>query len=1227
MWLRSSSVGPCVMLVLAALAVCWPEPAWGQNAGLPAESNSEQASQEDPIAQRARLWGEAIALYSAAQYEEALRAAERHLALHGSMVLEPDATHADNLSLQSFLCICLERWDEAQALAERSLTIRTRLHGPDHPLAVDGRKGVDDVRQARGLPPEGLAKLREALRLYGSAIALFQQGKYDEALPLAERVVALGKEALGPTNHNVGQFLHTLGEICRMQEDFQRAEQFLLEARDIRVQELGAGHHACAMTSAALATVYLLQGDYARAEPLLLESSAVFKTVLGENNVTYATAMNNLASLYDRMGRYSEAERHYVQARDIYKQVLGETDPNYALTLNNLAFLYYNISDYAQGEPLAEQALAIFQQSLGREHPNTMMAVNNLAAICERLGETQRAETLHLEMIDIYRQTNNKRYQYVLALNNLAFLYYNEAQYGKSEPLFLEALELCKHLYGEDHENYAMCLNNLGGVYEETSRFEQAEQHYRQASDIWKRTLGEHHLYYATSLGNRALLHSLMREHGKAEALYRESLDISREAMQATASIQSQRQQLAMSQNLRHLLDNYVACGLNANDFARDIFQQVLAWKGATLMRQRGMRLAADDPQVSRLFSTLQEKARQFAALGRAAPESAEQQAAWRQQLAAALADKERVEAELSARSAAYREAMREVTLDDLLAVLPDDAVLVDYLQFMRNKPGADANSASEWQQELVAFVVRRAEKPEDQVKMIGLGDAGAVDTAIDTWRRSYGSSAEGKAAGALLRRALWEPLLPYLGGEETAVLVSSDGSLGRLPLVALPGKQPGSYLLEDHRLAMIPVPQLLPSLLEEGAAKSLPKAMLLIGNVDYDGQPDAGGAAPSEEMQAREQLLRGARGQSPRFQPLASTGDEVDVIQGILVRLLKPEPGQVVRLGETAATTSRFRELAPQCLYVHVATHGFFAEEGLQSAESAAAASSAAKLPQPLVESEAPPPPLLTGIGAALQLVEGGAEVVQIVLGGSAAADGRLRSGDIITKVGQPGGELVGIAGKSLNEVVALIRGPVGSTVRLEVVVKASGETVVYEFVRKPIPGTNVEEPTRDVPEPGAPLVVGYAPGLLSGLVFAGANREVGLDEEDGILTAEEIASLPLDGVRLVTLSACETGLGLTAGGEGLLGLQRAFQVSGARTTIASCWEVNDLATRLLMERFYRNLWEKGMSKLDALREAQLYIMRGQQDDRAARLLDVGEPKRKSPRDWAAFTLSGDWR
>jgi CHAT domain-containing protein len=162
-----------------------------------------------------------------------------------------------------------------------------------------------------------------------------------------------------------------------------------------------------------------------------------------------------------------------------------------------------------------------------------------------------------------------------------------------------------------------------------------------------------------------------------------------------------------------------------------------------------------------------------------------------------------------------------------------------------------------------------------------------------------------------------------------------------------------------------------------------------------------------------------------------------------------------------------------------------------------------------------------------------------------------------------------------------------------------------------------------------------GFHPSLLSGLVLAGANRPMtGTDRDDGILTALEVAQIDLGDVDLAVLSACETGLGASAGGEGLLGLQRAFQVAGARSVVAGLWKVSDGTTRELMQRFYDNLWRKKMPRLEALREAQMWMLRqASKQPEVLRGLDFADQLRPRedqplpPYYWAAFVLSGDWR
>ncbi|UOQ66801.1 CHAT domain-containing protein [Hymenobacter volaticus] len=111
--------------------------------------------------------------------------------------------------------------------------------------------------------------------------------------------------------------------------------------------------------------------------------------------------------------------------------------------------------------------------------------------------------------------------------------------------------------------------------------------------------------------------------------------------------------------------------------------------------------------------------------------------------------------------------------------------------------------------------------------------------------------------------------------------------------------------------------------------------------------------------------------------------------------------------------------------------------------------------------------------------------------------------------------------------------------------------------------------------------------PMYKSGLVLAGANDSYKIGN-DGYLTAAELATIDLRGTELVTLSACETGLGTLTNGEGVYGLKRALFIAGAKNIVVSLWQVSDSATTLLMNSFYTYL-RKGEGVAKALRLAQI--------------------------------------
>jgi CHAT domain-containing protein len=137
--------------------------------------------------------------------------------------------------------------------------------------------------------------------------------------------------------------------------------------------------------------------------------------------------------------------------------------------------------------------------------------------------------------------------------------------------------------------------------------------------------------------------------------------------------------------------------------------------------------------------------------------------------------------------------------------------------------------------------------------------------------------------------------------------------------------------------------------------------------------------------------------------------------------------------------------------------------------------------------------------------------------------------------------------------------------------------------------------------------------------LAFAGANHrgEVGPKEEDGVVTAMEIANLDLESVDWAVLSACDTGVGESVSGEGVFGFRRAFRIAGAGAVIMSLWPVEDESTLEWMEHLYRARLEDGMSTAESVRRAGLELLRTRR----------GRGLSTHPFYWGAFIAAGDWR
>jgi CHAT domain-containing protein/tetratricopeptide (TPR) repeat protein len=1090
-----------------------------------------------------------VLFYRKGEFRRAAPFAECALEIRRRILGETHPAYAESLGNLALLYKSQADYARAEPLYRQALEIRKQALGETHPdcavtlnnlAALYESKG--DYARAEPLYLQALEIRKKALgethpryatSLNNLACIYQSRGDYARAEPLLRQALEIRKNALGEMHLDYAGSLDSLAALYRNQADYARAEPMYRQALDIVKKVLGETHPDYATSLNNLAALYRSQGHYARAEPLYRHALEIYKKALGERHPDYATGLNNLADLYWSQGDYARAEPLFRRALEIRKIVLGETHPAYAAGLNNLGELYRSQGDYARAEPLYRQALEICKKTLGERHPDYAQSLGNLAAVYDSQRDFARAEPLYRQAAEIRKKVLGDRHpDYAASLNNLAVMYVSQRDYARAEPLYRQALEIDKKALGEGHPDYATNLNNLAVMYDFQGDYTRAEPLLRRALEIRKKVLGETHPDYANSLGNLAGLYHRQGDYVRAEPLLRQVLDIYERHFTNTLNAQSERQQLALAKILRLHLDTYLSIAPEVRARADVVYRHVLGWKGAVFMRQFASRAARTEPELKSLFEELETVSVRLSNLAFSVPDPKRREV-WQRQTVELSDRKEALERELSTKSAAFRQqqALLELTPDELRKVVPHNAALVDVLEYTQFSLPAGGQGKFRNERRLAAFVVR----PDAEVKRIDLGPAAPIATAISAWREGYGQPGVSNP-GKDLRALVWEPLAPLLTGAET-ILFSPDGALCRFPLAALPGEKPDTYLLEERNILIMPVPRLLPPLLASAGSESADgktNAALLIGDVDFGGEPGIVSLANNDGAVGREEHRSAARwsGQGQTvFGRLPGTAQEVEAIRILYEGPFGPSQAQVI-MG-SKATEQVFRTEAPRHRFIHLATHGFFAPENVRS-------------------------------------------------GLDVSTDDQQRAP----------GELFGSAKE----------------------------------------------------------VRGFHPGLLSGIALAGANGgsdtdggingSSGKEADDGVLTALEVAGLDLRNVDLVVLSACETGLGRVAGGEGVLGLQRAFQLAGAKSVVASLWKVDDRATVALMRVFYHKLWVERKSAAVALREAQLALLRhpdeieslattrGPNFEKTVKLMNHGERtprvKTTSPRIWAAFVISG---
>ncbi len=1136
--------------------------------------------------------------------------------MYERMLPEENARAVADLTKQIKEFEIADNYPEAIRAAKDRQALRSRIQGADHHDTIDAKIEVTRLQILSDQPETKRRDFRLAYQGYRKAQSLMAEGQYAPAQPDIKRYLEISREIFGEDHPDTALGYNSLAYNLDLQGKTTEAMPLYLKALSIRRDALGEDHPDTSESYNNVAVNHYLQGKLAEALPLYQRVLEINRKVQGEEHTSTAISYNNLAMNLDALGKAAEAQPLHQQALSIRRKILGEDHTDTAQSYNNLALNLGAQGRAAEAQPHFLKALEINLRVMGEVHTHTATSYANIGFNLDAQGKAAEAQPFHQKALDIYLVILGEDHpQTATTYDNLALNLEAQGHAVEAQSLYQKVLKIRQKILGGDHYDTAGSHNNVAYNLDLQGKHTQAESHHRKALEIYRNVLGDDHPSTANSFNNLATNRDALGLTAEAEPLYQKALSIRRKVLG------EDHPSTATSYN--NLALNFRVQGKTAEAEAT-LRKAIFSAEASRLNRARGIERAIGEQFNPRLLlATIEQKKSPMPA--------------WNN-----------VELTLS-------RGMLDQLGPNNLDLSPVESAELIRLQ----------NRATDLQSRILALVSKqkRTDMEVQQLEQLltDRREAGQklANLAVTASTRIVANSKEIQAAiPADVALLLWVDLSGGGIEEHFACVVRRDGEpkWERLPGTGADGK----WTMEDsliagqlrNELAMKnPSKRTIESLAKKLHAQRIApvlkhlddvKTLYVVGVNEMAGIPVSLLTdqfticyVPSGTFLAR--LMDRPK---PKGSQFLAVGDAIYETEKKKVKTSTDLPPggilitQVIPMSTAAKSGLQVGDVILK-----------YGDAGIAKLEDLQKASASTKAEKVLLaiwrEGEAKPFPVEIAAGRMGVVLDRKPAPVAIANRRKTEAMlASIRGGDWSDL---PGTRVETNRLKQLFGDHAKVFTDGNASEQTLEGLRKSGELSKYRYLHFAThgEGNNVK-------------------AFESALILSQDNLpkelmpKAGEPFMNGQLSAREVLDYWKLNAELVTLSACETAIGKSGGGDGLLGFAQAFLTAGARCVCLSLWKVDDTATALLMSRFYENLLgkreglSKPMGKAVALAEAKRWL-RGLSQDEALKLsaaisggIDRGTrgkgvrvkpiPKVENdekpfahPKYWAAFILIGD--
>jgi CHAT domain-containing protein/Tfp pilus assembly protein PilF len=1019
-----------------------------------------------------------------------------------------------------------------------------------------------------------------ATSIHNMAYFYKERGNYKEAKPLFIEALEMRRHIYKTDHPILANSINNLANFYYDMEDVNNAVPLFIEALKMRRSIYKTDHPYLASSINSLALIFHDKGDFINAKPLYIEALEMYRSLYKTDHPDLAASMHNMAKIFKDLGDFSKAEPLFIEALEMNRRLFKTDNPRLAYNINSLALFYQEQGDFSKAEPLFIEALEMRRRMFKTDHPDLSASMNNMARIFEDLGYFRKAEPLFIEALEMDRRlfiTDNPGL--AKTINNMGAFYAEMGNISKAEPLFIESLEMSRRLFKTDNLQLASSINNLATFYAKIKDFGKAEKLYIEALEMYRRLCKTDHLDLANIINNMGTFYYEIDDFSKVEPLLMEALEMRRRIFKTDhPNLAKSINNLAIFYIERNELNKAEKLNIEALDMYRRLFKTdhpliANCIHGlATINSRKG-----DFNKAEQLYIKVLEMFKNIFSLQSSNLSEKEKEQFWNTmkndfETFNSFALKRSIENNKIINNMYDNQLIiKGLLLNSSLKVKnrilnSDDSILTrkyEDWQFLKNNI---AKLQTQTQQELVKngisldSIINEANDIEKELSSLSEDFKKEYEKKELKWLDVQSTLKENEAAIEIVRFRHFNSKLTD-SVYYSALIIKKNSELPELVVITNGNEFESKYISEyrqqiEQQKKAIHDPEKIQSKLEDlynqfwAPIQEKLKGIKTV-YLSLDGIYNQINLNTLINPKTKKYLL-----DELDFRIVTSTRDLASKSQTLTgSQSLTNNTAELFGDPQFNLDSTKYLEVASRYIAERSASQTLTGSQNLTNMFDSLSRQGISSLPGTRKEIE-----------KIASNMKANNWTVNTYLGAEALEEA-------IKSVKSPRVLHIATHGKFLKDV--------------EIKEERSFGTESQRYVENPLLRSMLlfAGAGNTITPPQSKGEGGSLPPLLT--KERGPGGEV---LEDGLLTAYEAMNLNLDNTELVVLSACETGLGEIKNGEGVYGLQRAFQVAGAKSLIMSLWSVSDAATQELMTSFY-DKWLSGKTKREAFREAQMEL------------------------------------